>query len=73
MMGSQCDNCRKFAVAPNDGWLFLVAVQPAASSIMSMLSGGSGGTEVVGTFCSTKCVAEYAYVLAVTGSAGGPS
>ena len=70
MMGSQCDNCRKFAADPATGWLIVVQLRPTVSSIMSMIS-GSGGTEVVGTFCSPKCIAEFAYVLAATESAGG--
>jgi hypothetical protein len=72
-MGSQCDNCRKFGTAPSAGWLILVQVQPAASSLRSMISGGGGGTDVIGTFCSPKCVAEHAYVMTVTGSAGSPA
>jgi hypothetical protein len=73
MTGAQCDSCRKFAVAPSEGWLILFQVQPAASSLMSMIGGGGGGTEVIGTFCSPKCVAEHAYVMAVTGSTGSPA
>ena len=72
MMGSQCDTCRTFAAGTAAGWLILVQVQPAMSSIMSMISGG-GGSEVVGTFCSPQCVADHAYVLAAAGSTGGPT
>ena len=63
MMGNQCDNCRKFGGAPNAGWLYLVR-QNAEPSVMAMLSGAAGSSEIVGTFCSALCVAAYAYVLA---------
>jgi hypothetical protein len=72
MMGAQCDTCRRFAAGSCEGWLILVTVQPVASSVMSMITGAGGGTEVTGTFCSARCVAEFAYVLAATGSAGSP-
>jgi hypothetical protein len=62
-MGNQCDNCRKFGGAPNAGWLYLVR-QNAEPSFASMLSGGTGSSEIMGTFCSALCVAAYAYVLA---------
>lgn len=68
MMGNQCDNCRKFGGAPNAGWLYLVR-QNSEPSFMSMLSGGSGSSEIMGTFCSALCVAAYAYVLAAASEA----
>lgn len=64
MMGAQCDTCRSFAPQPSAGWFFLG--RQSEPSIMSVL-GGSGGAEIMGTFCSLRCVAEYAYVKAVAG------
>jgi hypothetical protein len=64
--GAQCDTCRTFS-AEAQGWLFLVRNQPASS--LSMLFPGAAGPEVVGTFCSPRCAAEYAYVLAAAESA----
>lgn len=62
MIGTQCDTCRTFAPQPSPGWLLLA--RQAEPSFMSLLSQG-GGTEMVGTFCSMRCVAEYAYAHAV--------
>jgi hypothetical protein len=67
--GVQCDTCRVFAAGNGEGWLFLATLRPAASSLMSMIGGG-GGAEIVGTFCSPRCLAEHAYVMAATGSPG---
>jgi hypothetical protein len=42
-------------------------------SVISMLSGGgNGGAELTGTFCSLRCLVEWAYVrLAAEGTQGG--
>ena len=65
MTGLQCDTCRKFALPPADGWFVLAQNQPADMSPLAMFS-SPGGSELAGTFCSITCVAQYAYVRAVT-------
>jgi len=70
MMGAQCGTCRAFS--PSTGWLVL-ARQSEPSFMSSMLGGSSGGAELVDTFCSLRCVAEYAYVKAVAEAAGTDS
>lgn len=61
--GSQCDNCRVFQPSPTIGWLTLSrrTREPSAAVLFS-----GPGSETAGTFCSVKCVAEYAYTLAAT-------
>jgi hypothetical protein len=59
--GNQCDNCRKFGVHPA-GWLYLVQHPEQPSSFMSSLFPQPADPL---TFCSMRCVAEYAYVQAV--------
>lgn len=75
MNGLQCDTCRKFAPgsAPPAGWLMLLCQDPPSMSMISMLSGGgNGGAELTGTFCSLRCLAEWAYVrLVAEGTQGG--
>ena len=66
MTGVQCDTCRAFSQEA-DGWLFLLRNRP--SSPLSFVLPRSGGPETVGTFCSPRCAAEYAYVLAAAESA----
>ena len=64
MNGLQCDTCRKFALPPADGWFVLAQNQPLQMS--PLLGPVGGGSELAGTFCSIACVAQYAYVRAVT-------
>lgn len=75
MNGIQCDTCRTFtAMPPPEGWLFLARQEaPALPSMLAMISGGGGGgAELAGTFCSLRCLTEYAYVrLAAEGTQGG--
>ena len=61
--GLQCDTCRTFAPQGSPRWLYLVQ-QPSEppSFVESML--GSRADPL--TFCSMLCVAQYAYVQAVT-------
>jgi hypothetical protein len=61
--GSQCDSCRKFVPQHAPGLLYLVQ-QPTEppSFVESML----GCRAEPLTFCSMRCVAEYAYVQVVT-------
>jgi hypothetical protein len=59
--GSQCDNCRTFAVDPTTGWLTVtVSAERSAASLIF----GASAPEVLGTFCSARCVAEFFYVTA---------
>ena len=65
MTGAQCDTCRVFSAEPA-GWLLLIYNQPV--SFLAAISGESSA--VLGTFCSPKCAAEFAYVLAEAGTTG---
>jgi hypothetical protein len=59
--GLQCDTCRRFSVSPA-GWLYLVR-HPGEQSPLAGLFGTPAEPL---TFCSMRCVAEYAYAQAVT-------
>lgn len=63
MNGNRCDapGCEAFS-APSARWLYLIQ-QPEEYSIMASL--GIGRAEPL-TFCSYRCVAQYAYVATVT-------
>jgi len=63
--GVQCDTCRRFAPGPPPGWLYLVRQPSSEPSILASL--GIGPREEPGTFCSMRCVAEYAIVEAAAG------
>ena len=61
--GVQCKTCRRFAPSAPPGWLYIV--RPAAEpSFMASL--GIGPRDEPATFCSMRCLAEWAYVQAVT-------
>ena len=66
--GAQCDNCRKFAPAPAHGWLHVL--QQGDPGVLAALTGS--GTEVLWTFCTVLCLAQYAMGRAlVEGKAAG--
>jgi hypothetical protein len=78
MMGSQCDGpgCARFAAPPPrhpapPGWWFLV--QPAAPrEFIDQLFGDKTKAAEPRTFCSLRCLADWAYTAAVvSGPAGG--
>lgn len=59
MNGYQCDNCRSFVKGTAAGWLVLQCLTADTGLF------GSPGSQLAGTFCSMKCLAEYAYAKAV--------
>jgi len=61
--GLQCDTCRAFAQGGTPGWLF-VAQQPEPSATFSFASMFGQPAEPL-TFCTFRCLAEWAYVRAV--------
>lgn len=61
--GVQCDTCRTFTPQPSASWLFLVRPE-AQPSVMSALLGASR-SEDPATFCSWKCLADYAIARAL--------
>jgi len=63
--GSQCDNCRAFVPVHQPGLLYLVQQQPPTDVIAAMFGTPSDPL----TFCGMRCVAEYAYVVAVATAA----
>jgi hypothetical protein len=67
--GVQCDNCRMFGPSRAPGW-FYVAQHPAAyddpPSVFAAIFGNPGEPL---TFCTVKCLADWAYVHAMTGEA----
>ena len=56
--------CRKFAPMQPPGWLYVV--QPSAEPT-SFLASLAGSRDEPGTWCSMRCLAEWAYVQAMTG------
>ena len=65
--GVQCETCRAFSPHPSSAWLYVI--RPAAEpSIMTAL--GIGPKEDPLTFCSVRCLAEWAYVRLVTSEPG---
>ena len=71
--GVQCDNCRVFGPSRPPGW-FVLAQQPREDdeppSVLAALFGNS--SEPL-TFCTVKCLADWAYVHAMTGEAAAGS
>jgi hypothetical protein len=65
--GVQCDTCRRFAPSTPPGWLYLV--RPAAEPSILSAFGIGGPKDDPGTFCSMRCLAEYAIVQAAAGEA----
>ena len=63
--GSQCDTCRTFLPQHAPGLLYLVQQQQPTDVITAMFGTPSDPL----TFCCMRCVAEYAYVVAVTAAA----
>jgi hypothetical protein len=61
--GNQCDTCRTFAPQGSPRWLYLVRQPTEPPSFVESMLGCR--TEPL-TFCSMRCVAEYAYVQVVT-------
>jgi hypothetical protein len=68
--GVQCETCRKFGPGPPPEWLFLMS-QPTSERDLVAQMLGSVRFEPA-TFCSLRCVADWAYVHAMTtGAAAG--
>jgi hypothetical protein len=59
--GVQCDNCRLFGPQRAPGW-FCVAQQPDEEAAPSVISVLFGLPEQPLTFCTIKCLADWAYV-----------
>ena len=66
MTKTECDNCRTLGPCPVPGGWIITAVQPEPSEMtgLAMVFAGSRDDEPA-TFCSWKCVAEYAAVKAL--------
>jgi hypothetical protein len=61
--GLECDNCRVFNSMPAVGWLVLFQqLDPTAG-----LGPLQAPAATIGSFCSYRCVGEYAYVRATAG------
>jgi len=74
--GTQCDNCRTFGPSRAPGWFYL-GQQPGEETAPSILSALFGNPEEPLTFCTIKCLAEWAYVRnaaaeAAAGTEAGP-
>ena len=68
--GLQCDTCRTFAPQGSPRWLYLVRQPPEPPSFVESMLGSSRAEPL--TFCSMRCVAEYAVARAlVEGNAAG--
>ena len=59
--GTQCDNCRTFSSSHAPGW-FYVAQQPGEEDAPSVMSALFGRPSEPLTFCSIRCLSEWAYV-----------
>jgi hypothetical protein len=66
--GTQCDNCRTFGPSRAPGWFYL-GQQPDESETPSIVAALFGNPSEPLTFCSVKCLADWAYVHAMTGDA----
>ena len=66
--GVQCDNCHTFAPMPAPGWLHVL--QQGEPGFLASLTGS--GPEVLWTFCTVLCMAQYAMARAlINGNAAG--
>lgn len=60
--GTQCDNCRKFGPSHAPGW-FYVAQQPGErDEPPTVFAALFGNPSEPLTFCTVKCLSEWAYV-----------
>ena len=66
--GTQCDNCRKFGPSPAPGW-FYVAKQPGEDEPRTIMTALFGNPAEPLTFCTVKCLSEWAYVHAAASEA----
>ena len=62
--GTQCDTCRVFGPSRPAGWFYLMQ-QPADDGQPSILSALFGNPSEPLTFCSVKCLAEFATARAL--------
>ena len=70
--GVQCDNCREFGPGPPPGWLFLMSQPPTVERDLAARVLGSIDRFEPVTFCSLRCIADWAYVCAMaTGAPAG--
>lgn len=60
MNGMQCDNCRVFAAMAAPSWLIVQQVSEEAHLFSRT------AVEMVGTFCSVRCLADWSYVQSVS-------
>ena len=61
--GTQCDNCRRFGPSHAPSWFFL-AQQPGDEEVVSVMAALFGRPREPFTFCTVRCLAEWAYVHA---------
>ena len=61
--GVQCETCRKFGPGPPPGWLFLMRQPTSERDPVAQLL--AFDRPEPGTFCSLRCVADWAYVAAM--------
>ena len=62
--GVQCETCRKFGPGPPPGWLFLMRQPTSERDPVAQVLAVFERPEP-GTFCSLRCVADWAYVAAM--------
>ena len=67
---AECDNCRRRGDALPVGWLVLAAIEPPRPAYMSALLAPTV-PDITGTFCTWRCVAEYAAARALVAEAEG--
>ena len=69
--GTQCDNCRVFGPQHAPGWFYLGQQPRDDDEPASVLTALFGRPSEPLTFCTVKCLADWAYVHAMTGEATG--
>ena len=67
--GVQCDNCRVFGPSRAPGWFHLMQQPGEDDSPPSLFTALFGNPGEPLTFCTVRCLADWAYVHAMTGEA----
>lgn len=66
--GTQCDNCRTFGPSRAPGWFYL-AQQPSEDETPSIIAALFGNPSEPLTFCTVRCLSEWAFVHAAADEA----
>lgn len=67
--GTQCDNCRTFGPPHAPGWFYLGQQPAGGEQPQSLAAALFGNPSEPLTFCSIRCLADWAYVRNATAEA----